>query len=129
MWAMHIAPKPPGTSGFIGSIKLGLTSYSSPTLANNTLYLGVDTRLVALDARNYSTLWSFPTGGYIESSPAVSGNTVYIGSDDGKIYALDATSGQEIWDITTGDKVTSSPTVANGILYVGSHDGKLYAIK
>ena len=59
----------------------------------------------------------------------MSGNTVYIGSDDGKIYALDATSGQEIWDITTGDKVTSSPTVANGILYVGSHDGKLYAIK
>ena len=129
LWAMHLAPQPPPISGLIWGVKLGLTSHSSPALLNNTLYLGIDTRLVAYDVQNHDTLWSFPTGGRIESSPAVAGNTVYIGSDDGKIYAIDATSGQELWDLAAGDKVISSPAIGNGILYVGSDDGKLYAIK
>ena len=129
LWAMHLAPQPPQISGLIWSKRLGQTSHSSPALANNTLYLGIDNNLVAVDARNHAVLWSFKTGDRIESSPAVVGNTVYIGSDDGKIYAVDATTGQELWDIVTGDKVTSSPAIANGVLYVGSNDGKLYAIK
>ena len=129
LWAMHLAPQPPQTSGLIWSKKLGLSSHSSPALMNNVLYLGIDTELVAVDARNHGTLWSFPTGSTIESSPAVVGNTVYISSDDGKIYAVDATSGKELWDIATGGNVISSPALANGILYVGSDDGKLYAIK
>ena len=129
LWAMHLAPQPPQTSGLIWSVKLGQSSHSSPALANNTLYLGIDLSLVAVDARNHGTLWSFPTGNMVESSPAVLGNTVYFGSDDGKIYAVDATSGKELWDVITGGKVISSPALANGILYVGSDDGKLYAIK
>jgi len=129
LWAMHLAPKPPQTSGLIRAIKLGQRIESSPALVNNALYLGVDDRLAAYDINSNNTLWSFQTGGQINSSPAAVGNTVYIGSDDGKIYAVDAASGQELWDITTGDKVTSSPAIANGILYVGSNDGKLYAIK
>jgi eukaryotic-like serine/threonine-protein kinase len=56
-------------------------------------------------------------------------NTVYVGSEDGRIYAIDATSGQELWHVVTGAQIDSSPALANGILYVGSFDGKMYAIK
>jgi outer membrane protein assembly factor BamB len=33
-------------------------------------------------------LWSYTTGGYVESSPAVSNGVVYIGSGGGKVYAF-----------------------------------------
>jgi outer membrane protein assembly factor BamB len=65
----------------------------------------------------------------VQSSPAVAGDTVYVGSEDGYLYAVDAASGEKLWQFATGDKITSSPTVADGTVYIGSHDGKMYAIK
>ncbi len=38
--------------------------------------------------------WRVQTGGMVESSPAVSGGVVYIGSGDGYLYALDALTGE-----------------------------------
>jgi outer membrane protein assembly factor BamB len=74
-------------------------------------------------------LWSFKTGDDVFSSPAAAGDTVYIGSNDGKIYAVDTATGSERWHAQTGDKITGSPTLVDGTLYVGSCDGKLYAIR
>jgi len=129
LWGMGVAPKPPEHSGFIWQMKLGTTIWSSPTIQNSTLYVGVDDSLVAIDIQTHKILWSFKTGGVIESSPAVNGNIAYIGSDDGKIYAIDATSGKGLWNFSTQGPIGSSPAIFNGVLYVGSYDGLLYAIK
>jgi len=32
--------------------------------------------------------WSYETGAWVKSSPAVIDDTVYVGSDDGSVYAL-----------------------------------------
>ncbi|MGO9221628.1 MAG: PQQ-binding-like beta-propeller repeat protein [Streptosporangiaceae bacterium] len=56
--------------------------------------------------------WSYTTGGQVHFSPAVAAGTVYVGSDDGKVYALDAATGHVHWSCTTGDQVISSPAVA-----------------
>jgi outer membrane protein assembly factor BamB len=40
--------------------------------------------------RSPTVLWSFTTGGAVDSSPAVVGGVVYVGSDDHQVYALDA---------------------------------------
>jgi len=71
----------------------------------------------------------FQSGATISSSPALADNTIYIGSDDGKLYALDADNGAMLWEFQTGDKIISSPAVADGVVYVGSYDGTLYAIE
>ena len=55
--------------------------------------------------------------------------TVYVGSEDGRLYAVDAATGKKLWDIITGGRITSSPAVADGTVYIGSYDGNLYAIK
>ena len=34
--------------------------------------------------------WTTTTGGAVDSSPTVERGTVYVGSDDAKVYALDA---------------------------------------
>ena len=48
--------------------------------------------MYALDAATGHPRWTYTTGDDVISSPAVTGGTVYIGSDDNKVYALDAGS-------------------------------------
>ena len=76
-------------------------------------------------------LWEFETGSYVESSPAIgSDGTVYVGSNDKKLYAINGKSGVKLWEFETGHDVHSSPAIgSDGTVYVGSLDKKLYAIK
>ena len=73
--------------------------------------------------------WSFGAGGSVESSPTVVDGTVYVGSNDGKLFALDTSDGTEQWSFSTGvSAVEPSPTVADGTVYVGSNDNNVYAL-
>jgi len=114
---------------------------SRPAVASNVVYLGSwDGKLYALNASNGSYIWSFATGGEIDSSPTISGGLVYVGSHDGKVYALNASTGMVgynlelhnnvVWSFTTGDMVMfSSPAVADdGTIYFGCDDQNLYAL-
>ena len=84
---------------------------------------------------NVSTLgqvWTGPTGGAVDSSPAVVNGIAYVGSADGKLYAFKASGCGSPpctpqWTGATGGAVDSSPAVQGGVVYVGSADGKLYA--
>ncbi len=49
--------------------------------------------------------WAHATADIVDSSPAVAGGTVYVGSDDDNVYALDAATGHVRWTYTTGDMV------------------------
>jgi len=74
--------------------------------------------------------WSFTTGAPISSSPAIGADgTIYVGSNDNKLYAINR-DGSQKWSFTTGGPVRwSSPAIgADGTIYVGSYDNKLYAI-
>ena len=75
-----------------------------------------------------SIVWSFATGGRVLSSPAVIGDRVYFGSDDGAFYAVDIETGREAWRFETGGQVRSSPAVADGLVFFGSYDGVFYAL-
>ena len=66
----------------------------------------------------------------MRSSPAIgSDGTVYVGSNDWKLYAINGKTGVKLWEFETGGSVVSSPAIgSDGTVYVGSHDTKLYAI-
>jgi outer membrane protein assembly factor BamB len=72
--------------------------------------------------------WKFQTKGMVVSSPALVGDTLYIGSADHHLYAIDAASGTQKWAFKTGSNVASSPAVANGTVYFLSYDNYLYAV-
>jgi outer membrane protein assembly factor BamB len=74
------------------------------------------------------SLWNYPTGGAIHSSPAVVDGKVYIGSEDKNVYCIDAISGTLVWNYTTGDLVDSSPAVTDGKVYIGSNDHLVYCL-
>src|SRR5471030_548532 len=74
--------------------------------------------------------WSFPTLGYIDSSPAVGADkTIYVGSSDGNLYAINP-DGTQKWAFPTQSAIESSPLIGpDGTIYVGSDDFNVYAIR
>src|SRR5439155_22163825 len=71
--------------------------------------------------------------GYLESSPAIDGDVLYVGSSNHLLYAFGidgcaaAGSCQPLWVGRTRGIIVSSPAVSGGLVYVGSEDGNLYA--
>lgn len=122
---------------------------SSPAVSGNVLYVGSqDGLLYAFDTTGNTNctgtpavctpLWtSAQTAASVFSSPSVSGDKVYVGSNDDNLYAYSAGGTTNctgtpltcapLWTASTTGPVGSSPAVVNGVVYVGSNDGKLYA--
>jgi outer membrane protein assembly factor BamB len=91
-----------------------------------------DASLTRADAKaGLHEIWGTATGASdegINSSPAVAGGVVYVGSDDGSVWAFDASSGASLWSFATGGAVRSSPAIVDGVVYAGSSNGSVYAI-
>ena len=62
----------------------------------------------------------------MDSSPAIAGDRVYVGSNDGRFYELDLASGKKLWEFEAGSPLSASPAIAAGRVVIGSHDGRLY---
>jgi len=76
-----------------------------------------------------NTLWIYPTpsGMPVDSSPAVVGCKVYIGSQDNHLYVLDRDTGAQICNFTTSGYIKSSPAVEDDVVYFSSN-GIAYAL-
>ncbi|MGD0670433.1 MAG: PQQ-binding-like beta-propeller repeat protein [Candidatus Binatus sp.] len=76
--------------------------------------------------------WAFATGGYVESSPAISADgTIYVGSDNQNLYGVNP-DGSQKWAFATGSPLNavggSSPVLgADGTIYLGFYI-YLYAV-
>ena len=129
LFVYGVAPTPPLPSGYLWALPLGSVDHvgSSPAIFDGTIYLGVDSSLQSLKITDGSMNWKFVAGNWVLSSPAVTDDAVYFGSNDGRVYAVDRATGAKLWDYLTGNKITSSPAVDDGMLFVGSEDGKFYA--
>jgi outer membrane protein assembly factor BamB len=79
-----------------------------------------------VDARTGKGLWTVATQARVESSPAVVGSRVFVGSSDGRLYALDLAHGTRLWEFNAGGALSASPAVAAGRLVIGSQDGRVY---
>jgi cysteine-rich repeat protein len=73
-------------------------------------------------------LWTYPTGAPVQSSPAVVGNKVYVGSLDYNMYCLDKYDGSLIWSFATPSMIESSPAVENGRVFFLGTDGIVYCL-
>ncbi len=100
---------------------------SSPALTPDHLLVGIGRALVAMERKTGTILWRSETGGKVDSSPLVVGDTVYVGSDDGVFYAFALNNGRPLWQFATGGKISISPAAGGRLIIIGSNDGKLYA--
>lgn len=134
---------------FFPSEGVAVASYGSPVVANipetgRVLFgtalveIGGDERGVvySVDADTLSIgNWIFPAPGQDQVGPIFGGvafssrtNTVYAGSDDGKLYALDANDGSLKRVFNVESPIWSTPAVDNGVVYFGTMDGTLFGM-
>ncbi len=71
--------------------------------------------------------WKFKAKDGIESTAAIVGGTVYIGSLDEHLYALDLATGKEKWKYKAGP-IKAAASVREGAVYVGDSDGLFHCV-
>jgi outer membrane protein assembly factor BamB len=59
------------------------------------------------------------------SSPASTGDVMFIGGQDNNIYGLDSL-GELLWGYPTGGPIYSSPAISHAAVYIASYDGYVY---
>jgi len=111
---------------------------ATPAIHAGTVVVGSwDGRVYALDLRTGATRWVHHTIGdtldsraagfdrrALQSSPAIAGGMIFVGSRDGGLYGLDLATGERRWRAThRGSWVVGSPAVKDGRVFVGSSDG------
>lgn len=114
---------------------------STPLLTDKEIIFGTTSSgLMALDRETLEQKWTFRvgdglvyTGPYIrkpaaavETSPVLSGNTVYVGASDGGIYGIDKEKGIEVWSHQTGGPVFSTVSLSGNALIAADFSGNVY---
>lgn len=112
--------------------RLGQVVRSSPLPVGDRVLVGVVEAkgaggLVALDARG-KTAWKAKLQA-VFSSPALCGERVVVGSDDGSVHAIDLATGSVAWSAVVGGKVRGTPAATADAVYVGDFGGRLSALK
>ena len=100
--------------------------YSSAAVTPTRVVIGGRDKLVHGLTLAGEAAWTFPTRARVESSPAIAGGRVFVGSNDGHFYVLNLTSGARMWEFNAGAPLSASPAIANGRIVIGSQDGRLY---
>jgi outer membrane protein assembly factor BamB len=100
--------------------------YSSPAIAFGRVFAARDDGVVyAFDQHSGKVAWTFPTGGAVYGSPAVAKvpgtpPTVYIGSENGRLFALSVDGGKERWHRDVGGPIPGTASVIGNTVFSSS---------
>ena len=100
--------------------------YSSAAVTRDRVVIGGRDKLVHGLTLAGKAVWTFATRARVESSPAIAGGRVFVGSNDGRFYVLSLSDGSKLWEFDAGAPLSASPAIANGRIVIGSQDGRLY---
>jgi eukaryotic-like serine/threonine-protein kinase len=79
--------------------------------------------------KTLNQIWTYDAGDSIESSAAIVGRTVFVGSQKGELTALNLDNGAVYWKFNTGSPIAeSSPAYGGGAVYIGDLSGWLNAV-
>ena len=95
------------------------------------IYVGSGDSVMYKFDTNGRVVWKCKLGEAIYSSAAASsdGETLYVGSNDNRLYAIDTTSGKILWSQILHGKVEASPAVgSDGTIFVADFGGFVSAI-
>jgi outer membrane protein assembly factor BamB len=101
---------------------------TSPSIADGTVYIGVDEQLIATDIQNGSGEWVYEANNSFIQSTAVTNDTVVGVTNEGEVIAVNREDGTERWGLTVSGQ-PGFPTASDGVIYVGDHEGAIYAFE
>jgi outer membrane protein assembly factor BamB len=100
--------------------------YSSAAVTATLIVIGGRDKMVHGITPAGKGAWTFDTRARVESSPAIAGGRVFVGSNDGRFYVLNLASGAKLWEFDAGAPLSASPAIARGRIVIGAQDGRLY---
>ena len=105
---------------------------ASPVVSGNFVYAASEEKvshLYCFEREKGKEIWRYSANkrGYW-STPAVVGNRVYVGGDDGRMHCVDASTGKSIWRFKSRAAIWSSPCVLEGKVIFGGRDFHLYML-
>jgi eukaryotic-like serine/threonine-protein kinase len=114
-------------------VSLAISVLAQDTPANNWSQFRGNQSLTGVSQSNIPSslkqLWTYEAGESIESSAAIVGGTVFVGSQKGELVALSLENGSVYWKFSTGSPIgESSPAYSNGVVYIGDLGGWLNAL-
>jgi outer membrane protein assembly factor BamB len=113
-----------------GLVKGTAGDVSGTALVGNTVYLGSDTGVYALNATTGATVWHVITNRAFYASPAVVGppgkQVLITANITGHLFALGLATGKTLWTQTADSAgIWSSPAVSQNTIYITGKDGQL----
>ena len=90
------------------------------------MYLGTtDRRVLSLDPGKGTRRWRWKVGADVQSSPAVSGETVLVASFDAVLYAFHTGNGNLAWRSVLPSRPLSAPLLGLGTVIVACHENEV----
>lgn len=93
--------------------------------------------LICLSRKNGEKIWAYKSVEVVEknsfapgfkSAPTVSGDSIYLGDEEGVFHAIDRKTGAGRWKFSTGGEIYSAAAVLDGKVIFGSYDNRLYCL-
>ncbi len=113
--------------GYRPRVQLGV-----PLVTAQRTYLGDGHEVVALDNRSGEALWRFAglADTLVSYAPAMAGETLFVGSGDGRLYALGAQDGAQRWalDLSGQWQYLRQLHLSGDLLVAGAYTERLYGI-
>ncbi|MCH2211976.1 MAG: PQQ-binding-like beta-propeller repeat protein [Fuerstiella sp.] len=103
----------------------------SPAIVDHfTFVSGCDSELRVIDLRSREEVLSVDMNDYLIASPAVVGDSLYVGSHRGVMTALNWKTGDVLWryEGERQQSIHASAVATDDLILVGSHDKVMYAI-
>lgn len=125
----------PSQIGLVGSVALSDGIYSSPVVADGTVYVMDGSGVVhAIDLESLQLKWKFATRGSPGNcnnvaSPAIVGNYLHVGTMAGYYYVLDRQTGAVIKELDCREPIFSSPAAGAERVYFATLGAQVYAVE
>ncbi len=120
----------------------GTSIFSTPAIQDGIVCVGVDKKIIGLDAKLGTYIWSQDAGSFFQSRATASQGVFYLGGWDNTVYAIAASDGAIRWKSRIGrshsgkgalsfyySPAIASPIVGEGLIYICTNDGTLHALK
>jgi outer membrane protein assembly factor BamB len=129
-----------GARLWVSTARLGGWQDAAPAVVGGRLFIGANNGIIARDAQSGADLWTYRSTdtswipqNATPSTPAVAGDTLYMGFPDGRVTALNVATGAVVWSVRLPGKpylggVLSAPALSGDSLYIGNNDGRVYAL-
>ncbi len=109
--------------------------YATPLIDHDHLYIGsLDKHVYCFDLSTQTIAWEFETTGRILDSLCLSGESLFVGANNGAVYELDTHTGNLRGRFFLPERVVNAPVVTRGTddrrtLFVPTFGGELYKVE